>query len=74
MWVIGLIVGALIGAIGGAGGALVGAIVGTIVGSDRYKYNVGVGALILAGSGVDATFEVSFLGEQRVTTGLGFSF
>ena len=46
----------------------------TLVGSDRYHYNVGLGALLLPGAGVDAGFEVSFLGEKRVTTGLGFSF
>jgi len=47
---------------------------GTLVGSDRFKYNLGVGALVLAGRGVDAAIEVSFLGEKRVTTGVGFSF
>jgi hypothetical protein len=46
----------------------------TLVGSDRYHYNVGLGALFLAGAGVDAGIEVSFLGEKRFTTGIGFSF
>lgn len=46
----------------------------TLVGSDRYHYNVGLGALLLPGGGVDAAIEVSFLGEKRVTTGLGWSF
>jgi hypothetical protein len=46
----------------------------TLVGSDLYHYNLGVGALLLAGRGVDAAIEVSFLGEKRVTTGLGLSF
>ncbi len=47
---------------------------GIVTGSDRYHYQVGVGALVIAGAGIDGTIEVAFVGERRATAGLGFAF
>jgi hypothetical protein len=43
-------------------------------GGDSHHYQVGLGALIVAGRGVDASFEVAPIGERRVSAGLGWSF
>ena len=43
-----------------------------VTGTDRYHYQLGAGALVFS-SGFDAAIEVAFLGERRVTVGLGWS-
>lgn len=44
-----------------------------MVGSDRYHYQFGAGALVFSG-GFDAALEIAFVGERRVTAGVGWSF
>jgi hypothetical protein len=43
-------------------------------GGDSHHYQVGLGALFLAGRGVDASLEIAPLGEKRLSAGLGWSF
>lgn len=43
-------------------------------GGDSHHYQVGAGALFIAGRGIDASIEVAPLGERRLSAGLGWSF
>jgi hypothetical protein len=43
-------------------------------GGDSHHYQIGLGALFIAGRGVDASLEVAPLGERRLSAGLGWSF
>jgi hypothetical protein len=43
-------------------------------GGDSHHYQVGLGALFIAGRGIDASLEIAPLGEKRLSAGLGWSF
>ncbi|MGZ3416284.1 MAG: hypothetical protein ACXVEE_00390 [Polyangiales bacterium] len=46
----------------------------TFVGGDSHHYQLGLGALFIAGRGIDASLEIAPLGERRVSAGLGAAF